>query len=85
MTSTIALGDAKARLSAVVRQVKVADARFIITVRGIPSAMIVPIPKAAPTQPHSRGILANRKPIADRAEESAAYREALEQKYAYPA
>lgn len=45
MTSTIALDDAEAGLTAVVRQVTDAGARFIITVRGVPSAMIVPIPK----------------------------------------
>lgn len=85
MVSTIALADAKAGLSSVVRDVSRGKAEYVITVRGVPQAMIVPVPKNAPKELKARGILAGKRPVASREAEKAAYAKALEEKYADPA
>ena len=73
MAASIALAEAKANLSSVVRRVDEMGAEFVVTVRNRPCAMIVPIPKPAPRQLRAAGAL--------REAERAAYRQALEAKY----
>ena len=80
MAASIALAEAKANLSSVVRRVDETGAEFVVTVRNRPCAMIVPIPKPAPRQLRAAG-LAGRRPVASRETERAAYRQALEAKY----
>lgn len=84
MVSTIALADAKAGLSSVVREVNSGRAEYVITVRGVPQAMIVPIPKEAPRKLKARGALAGKRPAMTREAEKAAYAKALEGRYANP-
>ena len=78
MAASIALAEAKANLSSVVRRVDETGAEFVVTVRNRPCAMIVPIPKPAPRQLRAA---AGRRPVASRETERAAYRQALEAKY----
>ena len=73
MAASIALAEAKANLSSVVRRVDETGAEFVVTVRNRPCAMIVPIPKPAPRQLRAAG--------ASREAERSAYRQALEAKY----
>ena len=80
MAASIALAEAKANLSSVVRRVDETGAEFVVTVRNRP--MIVPIPKPAPRQLRAAGALAGRRPVASRETERAAYWQALEAKYA---
>ncbi|NCA32503.1 type II toxin-antitoxin system Phd/YefM family antitoxin [Adlercreutzia muris] len=82
VAASIALAEAKASLSSVVRRVDETGAEFVVTVRNRPCAMIVPIPKPAPRQLRAAGALAGRRPVASRETERAAYRQALEAKYA---
>lgn len=84
MPSTIALGDAKAGLSSVIKHVSDTGAEYVVTVRGVPRAMIVPLPKLAPKKLKAMGMLAGKRPIASREAEKAAYAQALEAKYADP-
>ena len=84
MSATIPFTEAKAKLSSVIQDVKALGAEYVVTVRGVPSAMIVPIPKPAAEQPKAKGMLAGKRPVATREEERAAYIEALEGKYANP-
>lgn len=81
MVASIALAEAKANLSSVVRRVDETGAEFIVTVRNRPCAMIVPLPKPAPKKLRAAGLLAGKRPAAPRAAEKAAYLEALEAKY----
>lgn len=81
MVASIALAEAKANLSSVVRRVDETGAEFVVTVRNRPCAMIVPIPKPAPRRLKAAGMLAGKRPAASRAAEKAAYLEALEAKY----
>lgn len=81
MSASIALAEAKAHLSSVVRRVDETGAEFVVTVRNRPCAMIVPVPKPAPRKLKAAGALAGRRPAASREAEKAAYREALEAKY----
>lgn len=81
MAASIALAEAKANLSSVVRRVDEMGAEFVVTVRNRPCAMIVPIPKPAPRQLRAAGALAGKRPVASREAERAAYRQALEGKY----
>lgn len=84
MVSTIALANAKADLSAVVKNVSQGKGEYIITVRGEPQAMIVPIPKEVPKVLKAKGILKNKKPLRTRDAEKEAYVKTLEVKYANP-
>ncbi|WP_296011444.1 type II toxin-antitoxin system prevent-host-death family antitoxin [uncultured Adlercreutzia sp.] len=81
MAATIALAEAKANFSSVVRRVDESGAEFIVTVRNRPCAMIVPLPKPAPKQLKAAGALAGRIPRVARSREKASYLEALEAKY----
>ena len=81
MAASIALAEAKANLSSVVRRVDETGAEFVVTVRNRPCAMIVPIPKRPPRQLSATWALAPRSPLASRETERAAYRQALEAKY----
>ena len=81
MAASIALAEAKANLSSVVRRVDETGAEFVVTVRNRPCAMIVPIPKPAPRKLKAAGALAGKRPKASRAEEKAAYQNTLEAKY----
>ena len=85
MASMIALSEAKAGLSSVIKDVYKSGKEYIITVRDVPSAMIVPVPKPVPVKLKARGMLAGKRPVATREEERASYIEALEEKYANPA
>lgn len=85
MSTTIAIGDAKANLSAVIKRVGSLGEAYTVTVRGVPTARIVPISKPAPRELKAMGILAGRRPPATREEEKAAYADALEAKYVDPA
>lgn len=85
MSTTIALTDAKATLSSVVKKVSESGNEYVITIRDKPAAMIVPIPKPAPTKLKAMGMLAKKRPVASREEEKASYAEALEEKYAHSA
>ena len=76
MAASIALAEAKANLSSVVRR-----AEFVVTVRNRPCAMIVPIPKPAPRKLKAAGALAGKRPKVSRTEEKATYQKALEAKY----
>lgn len=82
MTDTIAIADAKANLSAVVKTVQDKGATYILTVRGVPSAMITPIPQQPPKTLKAKGVLSGLRPKAGREEERESYREALEARYA---
>lgn len=84
MSTTIPFTEAKAKLSSVIQDVKGLGVEYVVTVRGVPSAMIVPMPKPAPGKPKAKGMLAGKKPVATRGMERAAYAEALEEKYANP-
>lgn len=84
MTSTIAIADAKASLSSVIRHVGETGAEYIVTVRGEPLAMIVPMPKPAPKKLKAAGMLAGKRPPVSREEEKVAYAKMLEEKYADP-
>lgn len=66
MSTAIPLAEAKVRLSSVVQDVKGLGAEYVVTVRGVPSAMIAPVPKPAPEHPGAKGILAGRKPTGPR-------------------
>ena len=55
MAASIALAEAKANLSSVVRRVDETGAEFVVTVRNRPCAMIVPIPKPAPRKLKAAG------------------------------
>ncbi|MEC4174870.1 type II toxin-antitoxin system prevent-host-death family antitoxin [Adlercreutzia sp. R21] len=81
MSASIALAEAKAHLSSVIRRVDETGAEFVVTVRNRPCAMIVPVPKPAPRKLKAAGALAGKRPTASRETEKAAYREALEAKY----
>lgn len=85
MVSTIALADAKAGLSSVIKDVSDGRAEYIVTVRGEPRAMIVPMPKQSPEVLKAKGILSGKRPAATREAEKAAYIESLGKKYANPA
>ena len=65
MAASIALAEAKANLSSVVRRVDETGAEFVITVRKLKAA----------------GALAGKRPKVSRTEEKAAYQKALEAKY----
>ena len=80
MAASIALAEAKANLSSVVRRVDETGAEFVVTVRNRPCAMIVPIPKPAPRKLKAAGARGKR-PKVSRTEEKAAYQKALEAKY----
>lgn len=82
MADTIALADAKTNLSAVVKTVQDTGATYILTVRGVPSAMITPIPQQPPKTLKAKGMLAGLHPKASREAEKESYREALEARYA---
>lgn len=84
MSTAIALADAKAGLSSVIRDVSEHGVEYVVTVRGVPSAMIVPVPKPAPRKLKAKGMLAGKRPVATREEEKAAYADALGEKYANP-
>lgn len=84
MVSTIALADAKAGLSSVIKEVSRGKTEYIVTVRGEPQAMIVPVPNDVPKTLKAKGILAYRHPVESRDAEKAAYIRALEDKYANP-
>ena len=81
MAASIALGEGKADPSSGGRRVDETGAEFVVTVRNRPCAMIVPIPKPAPRKLKAAGALAGKRPKASRAEEKAAYQNALEAKY----
>ena len=76
MAASIALAEAKANLSSVVRRVDETGAEFVVTVRNRPCAMIV-----APRKLKAAGALAGKRPKVSRTEEKAAYQKALEAKY----
>lgn len=82
MATVIALAQAKAGLSSVVRDVVDKRAEYVLTVRGVPSALIVPIPKEAPRSLKAAGMLAGGGPVACREDERAAYRDDVEERYA---
>lgn len=82
MAATIALAEAKAGLSSVVKRVSDTGCEYIVTVRGVPRAMIVPIPKTSAKACKAKGMLAGKHPPVSRAEEKAAYARALEATYA---
>lgn len=82
MTDTIAIADAKANLSSVVKTVQDKGTSYILTVRGVPSAMITPIPQQPPKRLKAKGLLAGLRPKANREAEREAYREAVEARYA---
>lgn len=84
MNATIPLAEAKAKLSSVIQDVKGLGVEYVVTVRGVPSAMIVPISKAPLGKPKGKGLLAGKRPVATREEERVTYAEALEGKYANP-
>lgn len=81
MEATLALSDAKAGLSAIVRDVRDTGAHYVVTVRDRPAAMIVPLPKPAPKQLRGYGALAGMRPRASREDEKAAWAEAMEAKH----
>ena len=83
-TSTISHADAKATLSKVVSDTATKGRRYVITVRNVPKAMIVPIPKPMPQTASAFGMLAGLRPAATRSLEREAYAEALEERYANP-
>lgn len=85
MIKAIVQSDAKAGLSSIARNVHNGGGQYEITVRGVPSATTVPIPKSASAEPKATGMLAGKRPVATRAGEKAAYRLELEAKYADPA
>ena len=85
MATTVALSEAKAGLSSLVKNVHETGAEYTVTVRGVPLAMIVPVPPAVPAKPKALGMLAGKKPVATREQEKAAYRRDLEAKHANPA
>lgn len=84
MVTTIALANAKADLSSVVKNVSQGKGEYIITVRGKPQAMIIPVPKEAPKVLKAKGILKNKRPLSSHDAEKSAYAKALEEKYANP-
>lgn len=84
-TTTLPLSEAKAGLSAVVKDVGETGARYVITVRDRPSAMLVPIPKPVPDRLKGYGALAGMRPRATREDEKAAWAEAMEEKHAQAA
>lgn len=84
MVDTIALADAKATLSAVVKRVGETGAEYIVTVRGKPSAMIVPVPKESPKELRAAAMLAGKRPAVSREAEKASYAQMLEAKYGNP-
>lgn len=79
------LSEAKSRPSALVESVHETGAEHTMSVRGVPLAMIAPVPASAPTKARAMRILAGRKPIMTRNQEKAYYRRELEAKYADPA
>lgn len=82
MATVITLTQAKAKLSDIVREVVEKRTEYVLTVRGISSALIVPIPEKAPKSLKAAGILAGTGPMACRTEERAAYRKDVEERYA---
>lgn len=84
MASTIAIADAKAKLSSVINHVGKTGAEYIVTVRGEPVAMIVPVPQPAPKKLKAAGMLAGKCTVVSREDEKAAYAKMLEEKYADP-
>lgn len=78
MVETVQLSVAKAKLSALVRQVETVGAEFLITSRGEPVARLVPAPREPSQVRHARAILAGKRPRYSRDDEREAYREAME-------
>lgn len=66
MSTVIPLVEAKARLSSMIQDVKGIGTEYVATVRGVPFAMVVPVPKPAPEHPRAKGVLAGRKPTGPR-------------------
>ena len=81
MAQTITLSNAKAELSSIVKKVKESGARYVVTVRDKPAALIVPLQGRGPEQLKGFGALAGRRPQASREEEKAAWAEAMEAKH----
>ncbi len=84
MSTIVPLSEAKAGLSSLVKNVHETGTEYTLTVRGVPLAMIVPIPTPVPTKPKAMGLLADKKSTATREQEKAEYSRALETKYANP-
>lgn len=82
MATAIALAEAKAGLSSIVRSVKEHESKYIVTVRGEPFAQIVPLEKQAPKECKGFGILKGMRPPVSPGEEKAAWLEAMEAKHA---
>lgn len=80
-TTTIALSDAKAGLSALVQSVQDKGASYTITVRGMPAAVIAPLPPTSPKKLKAFGALAGKRPSATRDQEKAAFAAAMEARH----
>ncbi len=84
MSQSISLAAAKARLSAVVREVGSTDAEYVITVRGVPTARIVPMPKRAARDLRGFGALKTDKAPMPPEEMHREWGRAVESRYAPP-
>ena len=62
MSGSISLANAKAHLSAVVKEVSSTESEYVITVRGVPMARIVPMPKRQARELRGFGSLKTDKP-----------------------
>ena len=81
-TSTVALSEAKAGLSSLVREASESGASYVITVRNVPLAMIVPMPKPRPKALKAFGVLSHGANAEARAKEEGAWARAVEEKHA---
>ena len=81
MVESIPLAEAKARLSAVVRDVGSADVEYVITVRGVPAARIVPVDGARPRALAGFGALRTDRPPLTAEEAHAEWRRAAEARH----
>lgn len=81
MDNSISIADAKAKLSAVVRDVGDTGSEYVITVRGVPVARIIPVPKQ-PRVLRGFGALTTNKPPLSSEEIEAEWRRAAEERYA---
>ena len=82
MSDSISLATAKAHLSAVVKEVSSTESEYVITVRGVPMARIVPMPKRQPRELRGFGSLKTDKPPMPLDEMHGEWRKAVEREHA---
>ena len=81
MSTTIAIADAKANLSSVIKRVGDFGEAYTVTVRGVPVAKIVPVVPTSPKKHGGFGALAGKRPAVAPELEKESWAEAMEEKH----